>query len=89
MARHLPCKFLGSQMEALFGCFTRDRVDGNVNAAIAFGFETHMTFRDCENRMVCADANIAARVPFRAALAAYNVARDHAFAAEPLDAEAF
>jgi len=38
--------------------------------------------------MVCPHSDICARVPFGAALAHYNIAANHAFAAKFLDAEA-
>src|SRR5690606_35188486 len=64
------------------------RLDGDRGAAVAGGMERHRAFDQREQRVVLADADIAAGMPFGAALADDDVAGDDALAAELLHAEA-
>src|SRR5579885_2357906 len=72
----------------LFGRSLRDREHRYECAAIGFGLKLHVTFNLGEQGMVSAHADIKAGVPGGAALTRDDVARDHALAAENLDAKA-
>src|ERR1700722_5978113 len=72
----------------LFGCGLRHRLHRYVNPASALGAELDASVHQREQRVVLAEADIAARMPLGAALARQDVAGYHAFAAEGLDPEA-
>ena len=67
------------------GRLKRNHVD--LFALGALVVELDRAFNQREQRVVAADADVVARVDARAALANDDVARDHDFAAELLDAE--
>jgi hypothetical protein len=58
------------------------RKDGYVHAAFGFGIELNATVGESEKRVILADADIVAGMPFGAALARQNIAGDDALAAE-------
>ena len=65
------------------------RLDGDKNPAITLGLEFNFAFGHSKDRVICADADVGAWVPLRAALTAQNVSWDDVFAAVALNAEAF
>ena len=67
------------------GCL---HIHRHVSAALLAFVEANLAVGEREQRVVAAKTDIAARIIFGAALAHENVARDHCFATEFLDAKA-
>src|SRR5690349_11913110 len=57
----------------LFGCL-RHRTNRDEDAAFGFGVELYLSMDECEQRVILADADIGAGVPFGAALARDDIA---------------
>ena len=72
----------------LFGCSLRHRHHRYEDAAFGLRTELHATVDEREQRVILAQADIAAGMPFGAALARQDVAGDHVLAAENLDSQA-
>src|SRR3546814_13765124 len=70
----------------LFGCRHNCVYRAELSAELAL-VEGHAAFDEREQRVILADADIAARIEFGAALAHEDVARNGDFAAELLHAE--
>src|SRR3546814_14012412 len=70
----------------LFGCRHNCVYRAELSAELAL-VEGHAAFDEREQRVILADADIAARIEFAAALAHEDVARNGDFAAELLNAE--
>src|SRR6185437_14465231 len=66
----------------------RQRSDGHMDFALRAAGELHLAIHQGKDRVVAAEADIGAGVPFGAALADEDVASEHGFAAELFDAEA-
>src|ERR1700687_297217 len=71
----------------LLGRGLRHRYDGDVSAAFGFGSELNFSVYECEQRVILADSDIAAGMPFGAALACKDIAGEHDLAAGRLQAE--
>lgn len=72
---------LSSGFRGLFG------VNADEFAFLAFIFEFYEAFDKREQRVVLADADVIARLPFRAALTRQDIAAEDVFAAEFLKPE--
>src|SRR5690606_19055077 len=66
---------------------SRRHVDGDVGAPARAGVEAHMSVAGGEQRVILADADIAARVVLGAALTHENVPGENELAAELLHAQ--
>jgi hypothetical protein len=62
-------------------------VNADEFAFLAFVFEFYEAFDQCKKRIVFADADVIARLPFRAALTREYIAAENVFAAEFLESE--
>ena len=71
----------------LLGRSLRHRYNGHVGAAFCFGSELNLSVNECEQRVILANTDIAAGMPFGSALARENVAGEHDFTAGRLQAE--
>jgi hypothetical protein len=71
----------------LFGCSLGHRLNRYEDAAFGFGAELDPSVHEGEQCMVLAQADIGAGVPFGAALAGDDVAREHLLTAENLQSE--
>src|SRR5215470_17451235 len=72
----------------LFGRSLHHRYDGDVGAAPGFGAVRHATVNQCKQRVISAQADVLARVPFGSVLSHDDIAGTTRLAAEQLDAEA-
>src|SRR5439155_405030 len=72
----------------LFGRSLRHRLHRHEDPAFGFGTELDAAGGQCEQRVVLAQADILARMPFGAALAGDDVAGQYRFAAENLQPQA-
>src|SRR5664280_782228 len=71
----------------LLGRGLRHRYDGDVGAAFSFGSELNLSVDEREQRVILAETDIAAGMPFGAALARQDIAGEHDLAAGRLQAE--
>src|SRR3546814_14587843 len=78
---HPPALFSGARRRLLRG------IDRHVGAAAALGLEEDFALGLGEEGVVLAEADVAARMKLRAALAHQDIARHDRLAAELLDAE--
>jgi len=72
----------------LLGRSLRHRYNGYESAAFSFIGELNLSIDKREQRVILARSDIAAGMPFGAALARNDVASEHRFAAEHFQAEA-
>src|SRR5215475_11951410 len=77
-----------SMIHRLFGRSLHHRYDGDVGAAPGFGAVRHATVNQCKQRVIPAQADVLARMPFGSVLSHDNIAGTTRLAAEQLDAEA-
>src|SRR5215468_10194326 len=76
------------EVHRLLGRTLRHRIDRYVDATLGFGTELDFAVGEREQGVVLAEADILPRVPLGAPLARQDVASEHLFAAENLQAQA-